>query len=385
MALRLLKRPFRTLQQLFQIVKFCRKAVQICNTSYPRIFLHSFRLCHQRCFLPDEAFRLGLFNPDLSNDELSKYISRKNLTKLQEAINPVSWAPLLKDKSIFYRYCMALGVPIPKLYAVFLKKTAGWSYDGSVLTSREDWKNLFDCLLPTVFVVKPAQGAYGKGLSIFCRSDKRFIDASGRAYESVDLYDALLSDPQHENFIIQEQLKNHPELIRLTGTQALQTIRFITIVGRNSQCRILHAHFKPIIGQHLVDTFMDGLTGNVEAAISLDDGFLKPANQIMANGSGPKIIPNHPKTGIPFEGFQLPLWLRTCRLVKETALKFLPIRTIGWDIALTFEGPLIVEGNIWWDPPNQHRCMDIISDKLSRVCAPAAGISVSNPTLQSSP
>jgi hypothetical protein len=365
MALKLLKRPSRTLQQLFQIAKLCRKTVQIYSTSYPRVLLHSFRLCHQRCFLPDEAFRLGLFNPDLSDNELSKYISRKKLTKIQETINPVSWAPLLKDKSIFYRYCIALSVPIPKLYAIFLKKVAGWSCDGSVLTGREDWKKFFDRQLPAVFVVKPARGAYGKGLSILSRSNKRFIDASGRAYESADLYDALLSDPQHESFIIQEQLKNHPELIRLTGTQALQTIRFITIVDRNSQCRILHAHFKPIIGQHLVDTFIDGLTGNVEAAISLDDGFLKPANQIIANGSGPKIIPTHPKTGIPFEGFQLPLWPQICRLVKETALKFLPIRTIGWDVALTPDGPSIVEGNIWWDPPNQHQCMDIILSELS--------------------
>jgi hypothetical protein len=365
MALKLLKRPSRTLQQLLQITKFCRKAAQIYGTSYLRVFLYSFRLCHQRRFSPDEAFRLGLFNPDLSNDELSKYISRKKLTKIQEAINPISWASLLKDKGIFYRYCMALGVPIPKLYAIFLKKVAGWSCGSPVLTSREDWKKLFDCQLPEAFIVKPAQGAYGEGLNIFSRSNKRFIDASGQAYESVDLYDALLSNPQHESFIIQEQLNNHPELIRLTGIQALQTVRFITIVDKNSRCSILHAHFKPIIGQYFVDTFIDGLTGNVEAAISLNDGFLKPANQIMANGSGPTIIPIHPKTGIPFEGFQLPLWPQTCRLVKETSLKFLPIRTIGWDVAITPDGPLIVEGNIWWDPPNQHRCMDIVLSELS--------------------
>jgi len=233
------------------------------------------------------------------------------------------------------------------------------------MASREDWKKFFDCQLPEAFVAKPAQGAYGEGLNIFSRSNKRFIDAFGREYKPADLYDALLSDPQHESFIIQQQLKNHPELIRLTGTQSLQTIRFITIIDKNSRCSILHAHFKPIIDQHFVDTFINGLTGNVEAAISLNDGFLKPANQIMANGSGPTITPIHPKTGIPFEGFQLPLWPQTCRLVKETSLKFLPIRTIGWDAALTPDGPLIVEGDIWWDPPNQHQCMDIVLNELS--------------------
>ena len=359
------KRAVRTFQELFEVAKYCHKLTPLWSPGYPVILLRAIRLCRRQRFLPDEAFRLGLFNPNLSDNELAKYISRKKLTKVQEAINPISWAPLLKDKSIFYRYCMALGVPIPKLYAIFFRKTAGWSCDRSVLASRDDWKKFFDHKLPAVFVVKPAQGAYGEGLNVFSRSDKRFIDASGRAYESVDLYDALLSNPKYDCFIIQQQLNNHPELMRLGGTQSLQTVRFITFVDSNNQCRILHAHFKPIIGQHLVDTFIDGLTGNVEAAISLDDGLLKPANQITAAGSGPKTIPTHPKTGIAFEGFQLPLWPQACRLVKETTLKFLPIRTIGWDVALTADGPRIVEANIWWDAPNQHRCMDIVLDALS--------------------
>jgi len=119
------RRAIKTFQELFEVVKYCRKLTPLWSPGYPVILLRAIRLCRRQRFLPDEAFRLGLFNPDLSNDELSKYISRKNLTKIQEAINPISWAPLLKDKSILYRYCTALGVPIPKLYAIFLKKVAG--------------------------------------------------------------------------------------------------------------------------------------------------------------------------------------------------------------------------------------------------------------------
>lgn len=160
-------------------------------------------------------------------------------------------------------------------------------------------------------------------------------------------------------------MSNHDELMRLSDTQSLQTVRFITFIDGKNNCRILHAHLKPIIGPHLVDTHIDGLTGNVEAAISLNEGILKPANQITGSGAGAKTIYIHPKTGVAFEGFKLPFWNQTCSVVKETALKFLPLRTIGWDAALTPDGPFIIEGNIWWDSPNQHRCMDIILDALS--------------------
>ena len=38
------------------------------------------------------------------------------------------------------------------------------------------------------------------------------------------------------------------------------------------------------------------------------------------------------------------------KLAEQAALQFLPLRTIGWDIAITPGGPSILEGNVWWDP-----------------------------------
>ena len=126
------KQPIKTLGQLFMIARFCCKVRPLFSVKYFYALLGAVRLCREGGFLPDEAFRLGLFNPNLSTNEIFKYISRKKLTKIQESVNPISWAPLIKNKGIFYRYCMALGIPIPKLYAVFFRKTAGWSYNDSV-------------------------------------------------------------------------------------------------------------------------------------------------------------------------------------------------------------------------------------------------------------
>lgn len=362
---KIFKRPVQKLQHLFSIARFCHRTTSIWSTNYLTVFLRSVRLCNEERFLPAEAFRLGLFRPNLSPTELSKYTSRKKLTKIQKSLNPVQWAPLLKDKSIFYKYCMALDVPIPKLYAIFFNRNAGWSYNGSVLRSRDEWERFFDSQLPSEFVIKPVRAAYGRGVNIFSKIKEGFIDAFARLYKAVDIYDTMLSSAEEDGFLIQQRLKNHAELVYLSSTEFLQTVRIITFVDSDYKCNILHAHFKPIVDQHVIDTFLQGLTGNVEAPVSLADGILKPANQITSSGEGIKTIYQHPKTGISFEGFKLPLWAEACRLVKETSLQFLPIRTIGWDVALTPNGPYILEGNIWWDPPNQHRIMDIILNAMS--------------------
>jgi len=331
---------------------------------YARAFGRAVRVCRKERFLPVEAFRLGLFDPDADAGEPARYVSRKRLTKIQKALNPESWAPLARDKGIFYRYCMAVGVPIPRLYAIFFPGAGGWSCDGASLAGREDWQSFLSGHVPPEFVVKPARGAWGRGVNVFGRNGREFTDAFGVSYTAESLYEALRSAAADDGIVLQERLRNHPELIRLSGTEFLQTVRVITLLDGDG-CRILHAHFKPIVGPHVVDTFLDGMTGPVQAAVELESGLLKAANQITGTGRGIRAIPVHPETGVAFEGFALPLWQQTRALVEATAVKFWPLRTIGWDVALTPNGPRIVEGNVWWDPPNQHDCMGRLVEALS--------------------
>jgi len=352
-------------QQFFRLLRLCHRAAPLYSPDYLRVLLRAFRLCYRQGYLPKEAFQLGLLNPELPDDELSKYASVKRQTEVLQSINPSSWESLVRDKGIFYLYCMALGAPIAKLYAIFFRKTPGWSYNGSPLKSRDDWKNFFDTQLPSEFVIKPAQGFLGRAVNIFSKTPDGFVDASGKSYKAEQIYHAISSDTKFDSFIVQQRLKNHPDLLRLTDTDALQTLRIDTFVDSDGKCRILHAHQKLITGRSITDNFERGLTGNLQADVSLDDGTLAPAVTMDANGLGIKTVPIHPGTDRTIEGFQLPWWTQACRLVTETASHFLPIWTIGWDIALTPDGPLISEANIWWAAHNQHQCAGAILDVLS--------------------
>jgi len=343
----------------------CHRTNPFWHSTYPATLGRALRLCRKEGFEPVEAFRLGLFHPALSKQEVAKNVSRKRLTKAQEALNPVGWAPLLKNKDLFYRYCAGLDIPIPQLYAVIQPPSPGWSYVGRPPRTRTEWETFFDENLPPEFALKPAIGAYGHGFNIFRKAPGGYTSITGVYVKGSDLYETIVS-PNRNRYVLQERLHSHVELARLSGTEALQTVRMITLIDHAGSVHILHAHLKVIENDEIVDTFINGLTGNIEAPVDLHSGSLRSANRIPGTGSGVITLGVHPRTRIAFDGFELPFWPEACRLVTQTAPHFLPLRTIGWDVALTSAGPVIVEGNVWWDPHNQHGNMNVVLGRLRK-------------------
>ena len=363
-VVKLFIQPANRIRRLIRIGRLCGRVRPLLSRDYRRGFCRAVQLCRQERFLPDEAFRLGLFDPELSEEESACFVSRKKLTRVQESLNPVSWAPLLKDKSLLYRYCRAVDIPIPELYAIYFQDMPGWSNTGSFIEGRSGWGRFINDELPREFVIKPARSALGKGIMAFRRSENDFIDAEGKSYSASGICDLMWGNCEFSCFVIQERLRNHPELVRLSGNDNLQTVRMISFVDMAGGADILQAQLKLITGDNVTDNFEYGLTGNIQAQVSVADGKLSHAITIAPDGSGIKTVAAHPQTDICLAGFQLPFWAEACRLVKCAALKFSPIRTIGWDVALTGDGPVVLEGNIWWNPPNQHKCMDRLLETL---------------------
>ena len=60
------------------------------------------------------------------------------------------------------------------------------------------------------------------------------------------------------------------------------------------------------------------------------------------------VLETHPKTGHSLVNFRVPYWQAARDMVIDAARKFAPIKTIGWDVAITPDGPVIIEGNTSW-------------------------------------
>lgn len=161
----------------------------------------------------------------------------------------------------------------------------------------------------------------------------------------------MVKDPSYDCYLIQERLFSHRELVRLSGSGYLQTMRMITHVRKNGDIKIKIAFLKPIVGNNFTDNHYHGTTGNLLSRIHLDSGTLQPAIHMGTNVLSATGIDCHPDTGVVFSNFVMPHWDDAQDLVVSAARHFAPIRTIGWDVAVTPNGPFLIEANFSYDPP----------------------------------
>jgi hypothetical protein len=369
-----MRKALRQMAMLAETARYCSKAKRADPSGRHIGFRMAVQMCRTRRFDPSEAYYLGFFDGDFDEGTLDRYVSRRELTKLQERVNPPSWADLLKNKGMFYRFCAANGVPVPALYALFFAESGGVLSDGRWLPAEvKAWAQYLCDELPETFVFKPARGSNGDGVFIFQRSGPDFANADGRTYDMDALWRLMSSDTFKSGLIIQERLLNHEELARLTGSQFLQTVRACTFVDAAGCARLLHAHLKLTARDVAIDNFGVGLSGNLQSCIDPDSGVPQTTVRLRPCGSGLEPIVRHPETGIAFNEFVLPHWREFREVITRAAGRFLPVRAVGWDVAITPAGPVIVEGNIWWGPNNPHRNMDKVREALMSDRDPMAG------------
>jgi hypothetical protein len=301
-------------------------------------------------YWPDEAYGLGLLLPGADARRAPRFLSKARMVAIQKRINPAGWEFVLSDKGIFARYAMAAGLPTPQFIAWSFRDGTGSAADGRRFATVEEWCRFLEEETPEEFVLKPARSAYGSAVHLYRREGKAFFRFDGTAVTARSLAAELRGGGRFDSMVVQERVRNHPDLVRLSGAEGLQTVRIVSVVGRDGTVSLLNAFFKPIVGRNEVDNFRHGSTGNLLAAVRLEDGMLADAVGFAPKG-GILEIPTHPETGMAFRGFRLPFWEEALALVRKAALAFVPVRMIGFDVALTPAGPVLIEGNYWPDPP----------------------------------
>lgn len=175
-----------------------------------------------------------------------------------------------------------------------------------------------------VFVAKPRDGMCGKGV------EKR------RADELSDAGAWLGHLRESGQALLEEVIEQHPAL-RALYPHAVNTVRAVTL-SDGDDAQLLYACLRVGAGGGVVDNFN---SGGLSVPVDPADGVVR-APALNKRGD---VFERHPDTGVPFRGLRLPLWEESLALVKQAARVVPTVRYVGWDIALTPRGPVLVEGN----------------------------------------
>lgn len=94
----------------------------------------------------------------------------------------------------------------------------------------------------------------------------------------------------------------------------------------------------------VIDNFS---TGGIAAPIDLKTGKIT-AGAITMDPTDDRVITIHPLTKVEIIDHQLPYWPEIIKLIEQLCRDIKGDKSIGWDIAISPEGPLLIEANCTW-------------------------------------
>lgn len=189
-------------------------------------------------------------------------------------------------------------------------------------------------------VIKDPVSTGGKGVrvaKVSISNSKVFIDAVEAEQYLKEHFQ------QSEMFYFEDYIEQHSSIAEISPT-AVNTIRVITMINDQQIPEVIGAVFRIS-----VDCPVDNYSaGNLAAEIDIDTGVVVTGG-IGKRSSCDQYHITHPITGKEIKGFQIPHWDKVTISALEAAMVFPKVRTVGWDIAVTENGVVFIEGNSQWN------------------------------------
>jgi Sugar-transfer associated ATP-grasp len=297
--------------------------------------LYSLLHCYKH--VPHHYLTHELYRRDCETD-VRAFIPPPLLRRFIADINPFDAILKVEDKLIFAALMRKAGLAhVPVLAIITRSDGSIRNPQGHSLTYESLIASLQAGGIKRVFA-KPTQGANGVGHFV-CEVEEDGFGFDGRGRSLQDLLARMFGDGLFDNYILQPVIQQHEVLQRLNPA-SVNTIRIDTFV-LNGEIHHDGAVLRIGGGKACVDNWA---AGGYLAKIDLQTGVLSGRAKSKAK-YGRLEIRAHPLTGVMIEGLHLPFWEETKRLVQRAMRTVEPLRYVGWDVALTPDGPVLIEGN----------------------------------------
>lgn len=237
------------------------------------------------------------------------FIDHRYLLWLMREVNDPTLRPLFDDKAQF---------------AARFAPYFGREHLDTRTCSADDFAHF--CARHDVFIAKPLKGLFGKGV--------HKVQAQGSQ--------AQLEELKGQEALLEELILQHPVLAQLNAS-TLNTLRLVTLIDDEGEIHLMGAALRIGRAGKEADNFHHG---GIAAKVDLDTGLLVTPGR---DKEGRRYVA-HPDSGVTLPGWQVPCWSELKAFAFALAAVEPKARYVGWDIALTPDGPCVVEGNFGSDP-----------------------------------
>lgn len=302
-----------------------------------RVVWESLRMTVKYRALPDQYFTCRLYRPGIPLADILEYIPRYAMYRWFKAINSFHSGDhrLLFHKAYFHMYLDRADFPSSEPILYLLNQT--W-YTPSIemLTTDQALEIINTSNVESIFV-KPSTFGQGRGISRFVRENGT---GPFRRSDDTVLNKTFLEHLAHTgSYILEKGLIQHPEMAKLNSS-SVNTFRIQTGFFSGMGAEVLHAVVRIGGAGNCVDNvsaggcfvYIDAETGDPQR-----HGYDTDFNRIT----------HHPQTGLDLTRLSFPFFDEVTDLAKRAACLFPTMPLIGWDIAYTEHGPVVIEGNFF--------------------------------------
>ena len=245
---------------------------------------------------------------------------------------PTADCAIFRDKRVFATWAGERGLPH---IATLCTVDPAHAPDAATIAERLPARDLF---------AKPLDMQGGQGAVLWRHlGDHRWRAADGAERDPRALATEVIAraTAKRHPFLVQEALRNCPTL-HAFSRGGLCTARLVTVRPIDGAPRVLYACFRMPVGDSPADNFdRGGLAAPVDlAAGTLGVGRRKDPRQLAVP------VERHPTSDAPIVGHRLPRWEEAVALAAHAHTMVAPsIGIVGWDVAFTDRGLVIVEAN----------------------------------------
>ncbi|HNB25679.1 MAG TPA: sugar-transfer associated ATP-grasp domain-containing protein [Alphaproteobacteria bacterium] len=283
----------------------------------------------------DEYFMYRLYDDRLYSDETrDAFLSEKLHWPICAKCADPQWRATTEDKWLAYLLLAQFGQRVPRTLAVVDGSQRSFATTPKLSSAADLAGFLATAPLPIFAKPNAELGSFGAILIKRFEGGRITIDED-RSFTPEEMMRDIFGA---RTYLLQEVVRNHPDIARLSDYVA--TVRTMNLVWPD-RIETPFTLVKIPVGDNIADNYWR--KGNLIADVDPETGIIRRA--VSGKGAELKLHETHPLTGAPLVGMQLPFW-RELRAANEACARaYAPVRYQSLDIALTPEGPAIIEIN----------------------------------------